>query len=112
MERINSVPEACTGHSLHKAGGEIRSWHGSELDYAAQGPASGSTHVWRPRMLTQSEEARPGPLAAQALVPGVFLQRLARVLPETTVTHQSPSPAFTGSRSRVGHRCCVATGSR
>ena len=84
-------------HSLHKAGGEIRSWHGSELDYAAQGPASGSTHVWRPRMLTQSEEARPGPLTAQALVPGVFLQRLARVLPETTVTHQSPSPAFSAA---------------
>ena len=101
-------------NSLHKAGGEIRSWHGSELGDAAhrQGPASGSAHVWRPHMLTQSEEARPGPLAAQALVPGVFLQRLARVLPETTVTHQSPSPAFTGSRSRVGHRCCVATGSR
>ena len=50
-------------------------------------------------MLTQSEEARPGPLAAQALVPGVFLPRLARVLPEPTVTHQSLSPAFTGSRT-------------
>ena len=74
-------------HSLHKAGGEILSWHGSELDYAAQGPASGSAHVWRPRMLTQSEEARPGPLAAQALVPGVFLPRLGLTGPGLARTH-------------------------
>ena len=88
-------------HSPHEAGGEIRSWHGSELDNAAQGPASGSTHVWRPCMLPQSEEARPCPLAAEALVPGVFLPRLARVLPKPTVTHLSLSPAFTGSRKSL-----------
>jgi hypothetical protein len=36
-------------HSLHKAGGKIRLWNGSELDSddAAQGTAaSGSAHVW------------------------------------------------------------------
>ena len=49
---------------------------------------------------------------AEALVPGVFLPRLARVLPEPTVTHLSPeptvthlspslSPAFTGSRTQL-----------
>ena len=87
-------------HSLHKAGGEIRSLHVSKLDYAAQGPASGSAHVWRPRMQTQSEEARPGPLTAQALVPGVFLTRPATVgLEKPTVIHQSLSPVFTGSRT-------------
>ena len=88
-------------HSPHKAGGEIRSWDGLELDDAAQGPASGSAHEWRPCMLPQSEEARPCPLAAEALVPGVFLPRLARVLPEPTVTHPSPSPALTGSRTSL-----------
>ena len=91
----------------HKAGGEpeIRSWHGSELDDAAQGPASGSAHVWRPCMLAQSEEARPGPLAAEALVPCVLLPRLAQVGPKPTVTHPSRSLA-------VGHHGRVATGSR
>jgi hypothetical protein len=88
-------------HSPHKAGGEIRSWDGLELDDAAQGPASGSAHEWRPCMLPQSEEARPCPLAAEALVPGVFLPRLARVLPDPTVTHPSLSPALTGSRTSL-----------
>ena len=37
-------------HSLHKAGGEIRSWHGSELDDAAQGPAS----IWKNDRLGKS----------------------------------------------------------
>ena len=48
---------------MHKAGGEIRSWHGSELDRddAAQGPAaSGSAHIWRPCMPTQNTGRRPG----------------------------------------------------
>ena len=88
-------------HSPHKARGQIRSWHGLELDDAAQGPASGSAHEWRPCMLPQSEEARPCPLAAEALVPGVFLPRLARVLPEPTVTHTSLSTALTGSRTSL-----------
>ena len=48
-------------HSLHKAGCEICSWHGSELDDAAQGPASGSAHVsWRSCMMTQNTGSRPG----------------------------------------------------
>ena len=50
-------------HSLHKAGGKIRLWNGSELDRddAAQGTAaSGSAHVWRPCMPTQNTGRRPG----------------------------------------------------
>jgi hypothetical protein len=104
MERINSVPEACTGTARTRPVARFapnRSWDGLELDDAAQGPASGSAHVWRPCMLPQSEEARPCPLAAEALVPGVFLPRLARVLPDPTVTHPSLSPALTGSRTSL-----------
>ena len=57
-------------------------------------------------MLSQREEARvqeggPGLHAAEALVPGVVLPRLARVLPESTVTHPSLSSALTGSRTSL-----------
>ncbi len=58
-------------------------------------------HLVPAHVLPQGEETRPGPLAAQALVPGMFLPPLARVLPEPTVTHPSLSQAFTGSRTSL-----------
>ena len=116
-------------HSLHKAGGEIRSWHGSELDDAAQGPASGSAHVsWRSCMMTQNTGSRPGktrrldssdsesvgPLACpcacnRALVvtgtvPGdagvtVFLQRLTGTRACSNLNSASPTRARCNSQT-------------
>ena len=113
-------------HSLHKAGGEI---HGSELDDAAQGPASGSAHVsWRSCMMTQNTGSRPrktgrldsndsesvGPLACpcacnRALVvtgtvPGdagvtVFLQRLTGTRACSNLNSASPTRARCNSQT-------------
>ena len=115
-------------HSPHKAGGEIRSWHGSELDRddAAQGTAaSGSAHVWRPCMPNQNTGRRPGkrfkldsesvgPLACpcacnRALVvtgtvPGdagvtVFLQRLTGTRACSNLNSASPTRARCNSQT-------------